>query len=195
LIQILVTMQLIKDYLKKLAPISEEETDFFFSMMEKKVFKKESLILTAGKVENHIYFIESGIVRFWIDKDEKEISSAFVFEGSFFSSYPSFLTRKASIWNIQAITPTVLWSISYSNLQQIYKQISVGEKIGRLVAEHLAIMLFYRETSLLRETPEERYLMLFSEHPRFLQSIPLKYLASYIGVTPQALSRIRKRIS
>jgi len=188
-------MQLIKDYFEKLTPISDEEADIISSMMERKTFKKNSLILTAGEVENYIYFIESGIVRFWVEKDEKEISSAFVFEGSFFSSYPSFLTQKRSMWNIQTITPTVLWCISYSNLQRIYKQISVGERLGRLVAEHLATMLFYREASLLMETPKERYLKLFSEHPRFIQSIPLKYLASYIGVTPQALSRIRKRIS
>ena len=191
----MIMIQLIKKFFEKLTPISEEEINMFVANMERKVYKRNSSLLSEGKVENYLSFIESGIVRYWIERDDREICFDFIFEGSFFSAYPSFLTKKPTTWNIQTLTPTVIWRISYSDLQLIYKKTSVGERIGRLAAEQLAIEAINREISLLTKTPEERYLKLFSEYPLFIQSIPLKHLASFIGVTPQALSRIRKRIS
>jgi CRP-like cAMP-binding protein len=186
---------IIKDHLQNLAPISEEDWEVFSNKFEKKTFEKNSPIITSGEVENYLYFIETGIVRFWIEVGDNEVTFDFAFEKSFFSAYPSFLTREPTNWNIQTITPTVIWCISHANLQLIYKQTQAGEKIGRLAAENLFIAGAKRKISLLTNTPEELYLMLFDEHLQLIQNIPQKYLASYIGITPQALSRIRKRIS
>ncbi|ANF52882.1 CarD family transcriptional regulator [Chryseobacterium glaciei] len=186
---------LIKDYIQKLTPISDKDWEIFSAKLEKQIFKKNSLIIRSGEVENYLSFIETGIVRFWIDGKDNEITFDFAFKENFFSAYLSFLTREPTNWNIQALTPTVLWRISYADLQIIYKQTQTGEKIGRLAAENLFITAAQRKIALLTNTAEELYLMLFKEHLHIIQHIPLKYLASYIGVTPQALSRIRKRIS
>ena len=105
------------------------------------------------------------------------------------------MTRESTNWNIQTLTPTILWRISYADLQLIYEQTIVGEKIGRLATEQLFVTAANRKIALLTHTAEELYLMLFKEHLHLIKHIPLKYLASYIGITPQALSRIRKRIS
>lgn len=185
----------IKDHLQKLAPISDEDWTVFSTKFEKQVFKKNSLIIGSGAIENYLSFIETGIVRFWVETGDHEVTFDFAFEQSFFSAYPSFLTRDTTNWNIQALTPTVLWRISYTDLQLIYEQTRVGEKIGRLATEDLFITAAKRKIALLTNTPEELYLMLFKEHLHLIQHIPLKYLASYIGITSQALSRIRKRIS
>ena len=88
-----------------------------------------------------------------------------------------------------------VWSISYDDLQEVYEKSFAGNVIGRLSSERLFLIKSKREQSLLNETAEERYLKLFTERPNLIKEIPLKYVASYIGVTPQALSRIRKRIS
>ena len=188
-------MLLIKEYLQKLAPISEKDWEVFSTKFEKQVFKKNNLIIRSGEVENYLSFIESGIVRFWIETGDNEVTFDFAFEKNFFSAYQSFLTRASTNWNIQAMTPKVVWRISYTDLQLIYEQTQVGEKIGRIASEQLFITAAERKIALLTDTAEELYLMLFKEHLHLIQHIPLKYLASYIGVTPQALSRIRKRIS
>jgi len=105
------------------------------------------------------------------------------------------LTQQPSSYQLETITDTVLWSVSFNDLQIIYTDTAIGNTIGRLASEDLFIKKSKRELSLLTESAEERYLNLFTEQPHLLQLIPLKYIASYIGITPQALSRIRKRIS
>ena len=148
-----------------------------------------------GKVENYVSFIESGIIRYFVQEKEKEITFEIAFENSFATAYDSFLTRTAVRYNAQALTDTVLWSIKYEDLQEMYAGTDVGNRIGRLAAEELYIKKNKRQLSLLKDTAEQRYLGLLTDQPHLIQLIPLKYLASYIGITPQALSRIRRRIS
>jgi len=85
-------------------------------------------------------------------------------------------------------------SISYEDLQLVYRSTQIGNLVGRLIAERLFLIKSSREQNLLNLSAEERYLRLFKERPELLKVIPLKYISSYIGVTAQALSRIRKRL-
>jgi len=167
----------------------------FYSKLIKREFSKKSLILKQGQVENYLSFIEDGILRQFIIKQGNELTFKFSFEGGFYSAYDSFLTRKPANYSIQALTDTVMYSISYRDLQDVYKNTLNGNVFGRFAAEGLFLDKFKRELSLLTQTAEERYLNLFTEQKRLIKQIPLKYIASYIGITPQALSRIRKRIS
>jgi len=96
---------------------------------------------------------------------------------------------------METLTSTAGWRISHQGLTEVYTHTKVGCTLGRLIAETLIVNSIKREISLLNTTAEERYQSLFTDRPKLLQEIPLKYLASYVGVTPQALSRIRKRIS
>ena len=154
-------------------------------------------MLPAGAIENHISFIQQGTVRLFIPKPDrdKEITFGFCFENQFVSAYDSFLLQKPSSHSLQALIKTTILSISYSDLQLVYEQTAIGNLIGRLTAENLFITKSKRLQSLLDQTAEERYLSIFKERPQLLKEIPLKYISSYIGVTPQALSRIRKRIT
>ena len=190
-------MHKFRDYIEKITPISDEDWLLFSSKLSKRGFAKKSLLLDIGIIENHISFIETGIVRFLIPKEiiEKEITFGFCFTNEFVSAYDSFLTRLPSTYQIEALTDTIIWSISYPDLQEVYKKTRIGNIIGRLSTERLFLIKSKREQSLLNESADQRYLNLFTERPNLIQKIPLKYIASYIGVTPQALSRIRKRIS
>lgn len=188
-------MEAIRRYFEQTVTLSEEDWQFFASKLTEQEFPKNQLLLAAGQTENYLSFIESGIVRYYIEKDEQERTFAFSFKHSFVSAYNSFLTRTPSVYNIQALTKTKLWRIKYSDLQSIYRETSIGNTIGRHASEALFLKKSERELSLLNETAEQRYLNLFTEQAQLLKEIPLKYIASYIGITPQALSRIRKRIS
>lgn len=189
-------MQQIKDYLDQIATISNSDWEFFISKLHRRFIPKKTIFLKIHDVENHISFIESGVVRLFIPKDdpEKEITFGFSFNDQFISAYDSFLTRKPSVYQLQALTETTILSITYDDLQDVYKTTQIGNLIGRLTAERLFLLKSKREQNLLNLTAEERYLKLFKERPELLKIIPLKYISSYIGVTAQALSRIRKRI-
>ncbi len=187
-------MKEIREYFKKLVPLTDAEGDYFTSKLIPRVFKRNELILPCGKTENYLSFIEKGVIRFYTDKGEKEITFSFAFENSFVSAYDSFLMQVPAQYHVQALSNSILWSISYEDLQDVYKETEVGQQIGRKAAEELFIKKSNREMSFLRQSPQERYESLFAENRELLQKIPLKYIASYIGITPQALSRIRKRI-
>ena len=189
-------MQQIKAHLDQIATISNEDWDFFTSKLRRRVIPKKENFLKLDDIENYISFIESGVVRLYIPKEnpEKEITFGFSFKNQFISAYDSFLTQTPSAYQLQALTDTTLLSITYDDLQDVYNKTQIGNLIGRLTAERLFLLKSKREQNLLNLTAEERYLKLFKERPELLKVIPLKYISSYIGVTPQALSRIRKRL-
>ena len=189
-------MHQIKLYLDKIACISNSDWNFFISKLHRRIVSKKSVFIKVNQIENHISFIESGIVRLFIPREnpEKEITFGFSFKNQFVSAYDSFLTQLPSNYQLQALTETTMLSISYKDLQSVYKSTQIGNLIGRLTAEDLFLIKSKREQDLLNLTAEQRYLKLFKERPELLESIPLKYISSYIGVTAQALSRIRKRL-
>ena len=189
-------MHQIKLYLDKIASISSSDWNFFISKLHRRIITKKSIFVKVNQIENHISFIESGIVRLFIPRDnpEKEITFGFSFKNQFVSAYDSFLTQSPSNYQLQALTETAMLSISYEDLQSVYKSTQIGNLIGRLTAEDLFLIKSKREQDLLNLNAEQRYLKLFKERPELLKSVPLKYISSYIGVTAQALSRIRKRL-
>jgi CRP-like cAMP-binding protein len=189
-------MNQIKLYLDKIASISSSDWNFFVSKLHRRIITKKSVFIKVNQIESHISFIESGVVRLFIPKDdpEKEITFGFSFKNQFVSAYDSFLTQSPSNYQLQALTETTVLSISYKDLQSVYKSTQIGNLIGRLTAEDLFLIKSKREQNLLNLNAEQRYLQLFKERPELLKSVPLKYISSYIGVTAQALSRIRKRL-
>lgn len=169
--------------------------EFFVSRLQQRTFQKKDLILPSGAVENYVNFIDSGIIRYFVMEEEKDITFEIAFENSFATAYDSFLTRTPVQYAAEALTNVELWSIGYDHLQEMYAMTSVGDRVGRLAAEQIYIRKNKRQMSFLRDDAGARYFGLMKDHPHLLQHVPLKYLASYIGITPQALSRIRRRMS
>ncbi len=192
----IINVKQIKAYLDQIATISNSDWQFFMSKLQRREITKKTIFLKLNEIEDHISFIESGVVRLFIPKEdsEKEITFGFSFKDQFISAYDSFLTQTPSAYQLQALTGTTILSITYKDLQDVYNNTKMGNLIGRLTAERLFLLKSKREQNLLNLSAEERYLSLFKERPELLKVIPLKYISSYIGVTPQALSRIRKRI-
>lgn len=188
-------MEQIRQLFEKTSTLTDQKWQVFSSRLVMQKYPRKHLLLKTGQIENYLSFVEKGIIRYYIPGDQNDLTFDFSFEKDFVSAYSSFLTRTPAKFCIETLTATTLWSLSYDNLQQIYNETSVCNKIGRHAAESLFQRKSERELSLLNDTAEQRYLNLFSEQSNLIQKIPLKYIASYIGITPQALSRIRKRIS
>lgn len=189
-------MEQIRQYFERAIQqkINDKDWYIFSSKLSRQVFPKNHILLKTGQTEDYLSFVEAGILRYYIPKIENDLTFAFVFDDNFACAYDSFLTREPLTYQVETLAQTTLWQLKYADLQAIYNETEIGNKIGRIASEHLFLIKLKRELSLLNETAEQRYLNLFTEQPHLLQRIPLKYIASYIGVTPQALSRIRKRI-
>lgn len=190
-------MEQIRQYFETVIKLKLTDKDWqvFSSKITRQEFPKNYILLKTGQTENYLSFVEAGIIRYFIPKMDNDLTLAFVFANSFASAYDSFLTQTPSLYQADTLTKTTLWRLSYNDLQTIYSETEIGNKIGRFASEDLFLKKLRRELSLLNETAEQRYLKLFTEQPQLIKEIPLKYIASYIGITPQALSRIRKRIA
>ncbi|UZR96970.1 Crp/Fnr family transcriptional regulator [Chondrinema litorale] len=185
----------IKNIFSQMVKMSEDEWLYFSERLVHKKYKKKEIITGFNQLENKLCYLVDGIVRHIVDP-LNETTIAFTFPGNFFSNYDSFISRKTGIIEIRAITPIVeCYYISYNSLQEVYENTSCGDRIGRLAAEQQYLKKSSREISFLTLSPKEKYLQLMDEQPHLLESIPLKYLASYMGITPETLSRVRASIS
>lgn len=187
-------MEQIREYFEQTVSMTDKDWQFFSSRLVQQKFPKGTLLLQSGQTENYLSFIEKGIVRFYVPEAETEITFSFSFANEFVSAYDSFLTQDPCRYDVETLVETILWRLTYKDLQDIYAATAIGNTIGRYAGESLFLRNLKREMSLLIESAEQRYLNLLRDQPHLLQNIPLKYIATYIGITPQALSRIRRRI-
>lgn len=187
-------MNQIRTYFQQLVKIDDTDWDIFSSRLIKKIYPRKTRILEIGDPEKYLSFIETGSVRMYMPKEGNDLTFGFCFENQFVCAYDSFLNQSPSYYRVEALSDIQLWRISYSQLQEVYQLTKIGNTIGRLIGENLFLIKSEREHSLLNKSAEERYLDLFTRRPNLIREVPQKYIASYIGVTPQALSRIRKRI-
>ena len=187
-------MEKARQYFSQYIEICDAEWELFASRFKLVSHPKKTIIVKEGDEINHIYFIKSGILRQFLISDDKEYTISFKFENEFASPYNSFITRQPSEVRIEALTPVELWALHYDDLQYVYKNTKIGNAMGRIAAEHLYIEKFKRELSLLNKDAEARYIEMFEDYKELINDIPQKHLASYIGVTPQSLSRIKKKL-
>jgi CRP/FNR family transcriptional regulator, anaerobic regulatory protein len=174
--------------------LDKSEEDIFVSKLVVKNFKKKELILQEGDVCKYAYFINSGCLRYYYNVDGKENTAQFFFENGWYTDYDSFLTGKSTKQNIETLEKSELLLISSKNLQQLYIEIPKFERFGRIMAENAFLGIRQRNEMLENQTAEERYLTLMNERPKVFERIPQHYIASYLGIKPPSLSRIRKRI-
>ena len=162
-------------------------------VLQKVELSKGSCLITEGKICHHVYFLEQGCLRGFFNLDGKEITYWFAFENNFVTSFFSFITRKPCVENIQAIEDCTLWAISYENLQQLYDLHPDIERLGRIMNERYYVMLEERFVGNHFKEARERYENLLDHSPHIVLRVPLGYIASYLGITQETLSRIRSK--
>ncbi|WP_254175315.1 Crp/Fnr family transcriptional regulator, partial [Planktothrix pseudagardhii] len=140
---------------------------------------KDTVLLEQGQVSNYLHFLREGVVRAFYYRDGKEITSWFGFEGKVISCYYSFISRKPSSESIVVVSDCKLLSISYENIQFLYTQDPIWNKLGRLMVEHYYIEAQERVTALQSLSAAERYDELIRQYPKILEQVKLGYIASY----------------
>lgn len=187
-------MNTIREFLERYIKITDEDWAFFSSKIIEVNYKKKDIILEAGEVEDYISIVKSGIGRLYLPKENGERTVKFAFEKEFFTSFHSFHTKKPSKFTMEALTDITLWRINFDDVQKTYEVSFLANVLGRKIVETLYLKRLEREFLHMNYSPEEKYKMLVKEYPHYIQLISGKHIASFIGITPEALSRIRSRI-
>lgn len=174
-------------------PLSDGLKERLISLLRVDTFPKKTLLLKEGQICNYIYFIEKGFVRSFILKDDQEITSWFMKENDVFISVNSFFSRQPGQEYIETIEESTLSYIHYDELQKMYRDFIEFNVVGRVLTEKYYVLCEERLQSMRKQKSEERYQFLLSYHPQILQRAPLKYVASYLGISIETLSRIRSK--
>ena len=188
-------MDLLIQTIKDKISLSEKDVVIVENLFHRKSFKKGEHLLSAGQICRYIVFIESGLVRYYINNDGAEQTHYFNQEGEFVCDYMSFLPQAPSNINIQALEDTSVYLISAEGIQQFYREVANGEKFGRVAIEQVFVHVINQVVLLYTDTPDNRYLKFLASYAGLVQRIPQYYIASYVGVKAPSLSRIRKRLA
>lgn len=184
-----------KAFFQSIQNFTLEELNILDDLITFRTLKKGDFLLKENQVCNEIIFIEKGILRsFFVNHKGDEITNCFAFENEFMASFASFITEEKAEENIQALTDTKLQILNRKGLEKLYKSGFNWQETGRKLTELEFVNLNKRMISFQKLSGAQRYEELFQNHQKYLQFIPLQYLASYLGITPRHLSRIRKAI-
>jgi CRP-like cAMP-binding protein len=179
-----------------IAAFAENEIEKIVTSFEYAKFKPKEYLATIGTTSNKIYFIINGLARVYYLKNGKEVTTYLSSDNGFIASYSSFINQTHSFENIQCIEECEILSISYTKMQKLYAEIPNWERVGRILAEQNYLCMADRLLKLQMIPAKEKYLtFLQTSHPKIIQRTPLIYIASYLGITPESLSRIRQNIS
>ena len=180
--------------IKSIASLNEAEEKAFLSILEVKTFKKKEFLLQEGKVCNKITFVNNGIMRLFYNVEGVENTIQFFFGDSWYTDYASFLTGQPSIENLQTLEESEVVQFKKDDLYKLYNSMPIFEKVGRIFAENAYLSISQLNQMKTNEEPELRYINLLKTRPELVQQIPQHYIASYLGIKLETLSRIRKRI-
>ncbi|MEJ5144397.1 Crp/Fnr family transcriptional regulator [Sphingobacterium sp. MYb388] len=178
------------------ARFSETDIAIIKSKFTQHKFKQKEYILEEGQVSTHLHFIAIGLVRIFYVKDGKEITSYLSSDNGFVSSYSSFINQSKSYEYIQCLEKSQTLAITYKDMQELYEAVPQWERIGRFFSEQNVLCLADRLLKLQSILAKEKYLeFLKTSSEKIVQRTPLIHIASYLGITPESLSRIRSEIS
>jgi CRP-like cAMP-binding protein len=184
----------LKEYCQKLISFSDKELDLIDQYFELKTLKKKEFLLQDDAICNFIAFISEGSIRHFHVKNGDEKTCDISFSTMWVTDFQSFTHNNISIMNLQAMEDTTVFLIRKPNLYKLYQECPIYEKFGRLMAENVAQRATEIAMSLSSEKPEERFQNLLKKQPDLFQRIPQKYIANFLGISPESLSRIQKRI-
>ncbi len=182
----------LKNLFKSLAPFTNEdftEADRYFKT---ETLKKGDFFSKAGRISDRLGFVNSGLLRSFYTIKGKETTTFFQMQGSIAAALMSFLQMKPAIENIQALEDSELVVISRKNLLNLYDENWKWQQVGRVITERYYVKMEERTISLQSLSAQEKYENFLLEFPELIQVVPLYYIASFLGISPETLSRIRK---
>lgn len=181
------------DYLNSIHPMPPELVQDLEELAVVKEYKKGDLILKEGTVSNYTSWIIKGLVRSYYVKDGEEITTKFLWEQGTITSVYSYYSRKPGNENIVALEDTTLASLHYDQMQMLYTKHPAFNYIGRVITERYLYLSEIEIFYLRKQKAEDKYQYIVKYFPELLQRVPLKYLATYMGMNLETLSRIRAK--
>lgn len=181
-------------YFNKWSNLTEEDEAIILSAFEPLSIKKKKDLLVAGQVCNYLYFITKGCLRsFYIDSKGVEHIYQIRMDNSWISDLESFFSQNPSKYNIEALEDSHLLRISHERMEQLLIEIPRLERYFRILFQKAYINALSRLNATMWETAMDRYNEMLKENPEVFQRVPLVHIASYLGITPESLSRIREQ--
>lgn len=174
--------------------VDAEEIATIGSLFQSTSIKKGDYFLKTGSYCNQLSFIQSGMLRIFVSAEDKEITQWISTQGYFVTDLSSFVFQTPARWNIQALTDTELFTIGRADYQKIGAELPKWHELEKLFIARCFTMLEDRIFSHLSMTAEERYSLFFENNPELFNQVPLQYIASMLGMTPETFSRIRKKL-
>lgn len=173
--------------------VEATEMNLFMEQMEIIQLKKHEIWDSKNKIGTKMGFINKGILRQYYEKEEEEFIELFYTEGDFFGSFASYLKQEPSRHSVEALEDCEILAINFVDLEKMYDLVPASERFARKIAELKLIELHDRLSSFLMDSPTKRYQDLIAQKPDLINRIPQYYIAQYLGIKPQSLSRIRSR--
>ena len=183
------------ELINQITGLEEKEIELIKSSFKPLPLAKGEFFLEAGKINKHIGFLHKGLVRYFVYKEEEESTFEFTKEGEFIADYQSFNNKTESVQNIQAIEDCEILIINYENVQTIFNSTTKGNLIGRHIVEHRFDIMVNQLLAIYMQNHKERYQSFIKHYSDLSQRIPQYLIASYVGVKPESLSRIRRRFA
>lgn len=187
-------MEQLLQHLQQFYQLSEDAQQVLPDYFTRMILPKNELLITQGKVCRYLYFLEQGCLRGFYNLEDKEITHWFGFENDFVTSFHSFITQEPAVENIQLMEGCVLWAISKESLWQLFNRHHEIERLVRIAYEKYYIRLEERFVNAQFRTATERYQGLLQRAPHIIDRVSLGYIASYLGISQETLSRIRGRL-
>lgn len=186
-------MELVRRTIERYVQLSDAQWALIALHWHEHAFTRGAVICAVGQMEQRFYIVQSGVQRLSFPHDGKDICVGFAYDGSWCGEFASFVSRKPARFDVTAVTDSVLIGIGYDDLQALYRAVPPLERWGRLILEELLAGRAVREVEHLSLSAEERYDRLMARSPHLLQLVPQKDIASYLRMTPETFSRLRKR--
>jgi len=179
---------------KKFGNLTNEELNVIHTKVQLFKLDKNQYLVKEGQISDYMAFVRKGYLRIYFNLKGEESTRDIPSVNSFTTAFASFITKSPSFEVVRAITDCELLLIHRNDLNELYSDIPALGAIGRRIMEGMFVRLQKRMYSLLTENAETRYRNLLRDKPDFIQNIPLQFIASYLGVTSQSLSRLRRSI-
>ncbi len=171
--------------------LNEEHLIQFGKILKRVNLQKKEFLIKAGNICNFIGIVQEGVLRTYVHNEAEEHNIDFHLPNSFVTGYKSFLTQTPTKAHIQALTDTTVYYISYSDYYNLLKESTDWYRFSKYIADTLFIIKCKRESSLLMESAIERYKLFLIEYPQIEQLVAQYHIASYLGIKPESLSRIK----
>jgi CRP/FNR family transcriptional regulator, anaerobic regulatory protein len=179
----------------RMVQLEPEAWHAFKDLLTVRKLKKNEMLWNIGEVCREVGFINKGGMRYLFYRDGEEVTGQFFFEHAFVTIYASLITERVTEIAFQALEETEVLLISKSSLNKSFDEYKSWERFGRLMAEHNIVQMLTVRASLTSATPKEKYLQLLKERPKVIERVPLNIIASYLDITPEHLSRVRREIA